>query len=253
MVMCLILFAYRVHEEYQLIVAANRDEFYQRPTAPAHFWKEHPEILAGRDLEKMGTWMGVTTLGRFAALTNYRNPKEITEGKHSRGELVADALKYNGDIEEYMINLAANNHLYPGYNLLAGDSHELYYYSNVGQRLEKLEPGIYGVSNHLLNSSWPKVRKGKEGLLHIINENSAGMIEELFTLLQNADPAPDQDLPSTGVSLEWERMLSPLFIESLHYGTRSSTVMLMSEAKLQYVERVFTKNGTNDQQYTIEL
>ncbi|WP_342043181.1 NRDE family protein [Bacillus sp. OTU2372] len=250
---CLILFAYRVHKEYQLIVAANRDEFYRRPTAPAYFWEDHPEILAGRDLEKMGTWMGVTTSGRFAALTNYRDPKEATEGKRSRGELVADALKYKGNMEEYMQNLEAHNHLYPGYNLLAGDGHDLYYYSNVGGKLEKLAPGIYGVSNHLLNSSWPKVEKGREGLARIISEKNDGMAEALFTLLQNADPAPDEALPSTGVTLEWERLLSPLFIESEHYGTRSSTVMLMTGTKLQYIERVFSKNGENNQQYTIEL
>ena len=249
---CLILFAYCVHEEYKLIVAANRDEIYQRQTAPVHFWEDHPEILAGRDLEKMGTWMGVTTSGRFCALTNYRDPKEATKGKHSRGELVANALKFKGDLEEYMQDLAAHNHLYPGYNLLAGDGHELYYYSNVGQKLEKLKPGIYGVSNHLLNSSWPKVEKGKAGLERIISENNDGMTEELFALLQNADPAPDEDLPSTGVSLDWERLLSPLFIESEHYGTRSSTVMLMTETKLQYVERVFTKDSVNDRHYRIE-
>ena len=251
--MCLILFAYRVHEEYPLIVAANRDEFYRRPTAPAHFWEDHPEILAGRDLEKMGTWMGVTTSGRFAALTNYRNPNETTEGKRSRGELVADALKYKGNIEEYMQHLAAYNYLYPGYNLLAGDGQDLYYYSNVGQKMEKLKPGIYGVSNQLLNSSWPKVEKGKAGLAQIIKEHNNRMTEKLFALLQNADPAPDEALPSTGVTLEWERLLSPLFIESEHYGTRSSTVMFMTGTKLQYIERVYKKNGENNQQYTIEL
>jgi uncharacterized protein with NRDE domain len=253
MVMCLILFAYRVHEEYQLIVAANRDEFYRRPTAPTHFWEDYPEILAGRDLEKLGTWMGVTTSGRFAALTNYRDPKETTEGKRSRGELVTEALKYKGNLEEYMQHLGAHNHLYPGYNLLAGDGNELYYYSNVGQKLEKLEPGIYGVSNHLLNGSWPKVEKGKAGLARIIIEKTDRIPEALFALLQNADPASDEVLPSTGVSLEWERLLSPLFIKSEHYGTRSSTVMLMTETKLHYLERVFSNNNITDQDYTIEL
>src|SRR5687768_4996878 len=107
--MCLILFAYQVHPDYKLIVAANRDEFYQRQTAPAHFWEDDPEILAGRDLEKFGTWMGITKQGRFAALTNYRDPNELTDGKRSRGELVSNALKYNGDIQEYMKSLARNN------------------------------------------------------------------------------------------------------------------------------------------------
>ncbi|WML38043.1 NRDE family protein [Neobacillus sp. OS1-2] len=197
--MCLILFAYQVHPEYKLIVAANRDEFYQRPTAPAHFWEDQPEILAGRDLEKMGTWMGVTASGRFAALTNYRNPRESTDGKHSRGELVADALKYNGDSKDYMKQIVRHKDLFPGYNLLAGDGDELFYYSNIGNKLEKLEPGLYGVSNHLLNSGWPKVQKGKEGLAQIIYGKKEELVEKLFLLLQNTDPAQDESLPKTGV------------------------------------------------------
>lgn len=251
--MCLILFAYKVHPKYKLMVAANRDEFYKRPTAHVHYWEDEPEILAGRDLEKMGTWMGIAKSGRFAALTNYRNPKEDTEGKRSRGEIVAKALQYKGDIKEYMQSLVSNNDSYPGYNLLAGDGDELFYYSNVGQELIKVAPGVYGVSNHLLNSDWPKVQTGKEGLTAILNSNHEDYVEALLTLLQKADQAPDEKLPQTGVSLEWERMLSPMFIKSEHYGTRSSTVLLMDEKEIHYVERVFTFNEVNTQKYTIEL
>lgn len=251
--MCLILFAYHVHPKFKLMVAANRDEFYQRQTAPAAFWEDDPEILAGRDLEKMGTWMGVTKSGRFAALTNYRDPNEVTEGKRSRGELVANALKYNGDIKEYMSSLTTNNEAYPGYNLLAGDGDNLYYYSNVGQELTKVKPGIYGVSNHLLNTEWPKVQAGKTGLADVLNENQGEFVEPLLTLLQKSDRAPDEKLPQTGVSLEWERMLSPMFIKSDYYGTRSSTVLLIGEKDIQYVERVFANNEVNTQKYVIEL
>ncbi|QCJ41003.1 NRDE family protein [Bacillus sp. S3] len=249
--MCLILFAYQVHPVYKLIVAANRDEFHQRPTAPAQFWLDQPEILAGRDLEKMGTWMGVTKTGRFSALTNYRDPLEEREGKRSRGELVADALAYQGKIADYMNTLEINKHQYPGYNLLSGDANELYYYSNVGGELQKLKPGIYGVSNHLLDTEWPKVKKGKTGLADIIGGNRDGLVEQLFSLLKNADPAPDESLPSTGVSLEWERMLSPLFIKSEQYGTRSSTVLLMSDEEIQYVERVFSVDGAEDREFRL--
>jgi uncharacterized protein with NRDE domain len=251
--MCLILFAYKVHPKYKLMVAANRDEFYQRPTAPIRYWEDNPEILAGRDLEKMGTWMGVTKSGWFAALTNYRNPMEVTEGKRSRGELVANALQYNGDIKEYMDSLVRNNDWYPGYNLLAGDGDELYYYSNVGQELIKVAPGIYGVSNHLLNTEWPKVQAGKDGLATILKSNQEDYIEPLLMLLQKADQAPDEKLPQTGVSLELERMLSPMFIKSEGYGTRSSTILLMDEKEIHYVERVFSFNEVNTQKYTIEL
>lgn len=251
--MCLILFAYKVHPVYKLIVAANRDEFYGRPTAPAHYWEDQPDILAGRDLEKMGTWMGVTRAGHFAALTNYRDPKEETEGKRSRGELVADALKHKGNVKDYMQSLVGKQDLYPGYNLLAGDETELYYYSNKGQKLQTVDPGIYGVSNHLLNTEWPKVQKGKEGMSQIINGVQVELVEKLLTMLQNVDLAPDELLPHTGVSLEWERRLSPLFIKSENYGTRSSTVMLMADKAIQYVERVFTKDGISEQQYKIKL
>jgi uncharacterized protein with NRDE domain len=251
--MCLILFAYKVHPVYKLIVAANRDEVYKRETAPAHYWEDHPEILAGRDLEKMGTWMGVTKTGRFAALTNYRNPQEVAEGKRSRGELVADALLYNGNVQEYMKELLEKKDLYPGYNLLAGDQNELYYYSNIGGELQKLEPGIYGVSNHLLNTEWPKVQKGKEQLSKVMHGKQEILIDELFSLLQSADPAPDEMLPKTGVSLEMERMLSPLFISSEHYGTRSSTVMLMDGNVVQYIERVFTKDEVKQQKFTLQI
>ncbi|MDM5329082.1 NRDE family protein [Neobacillus sp. CF12] len=251
--MCLILFAYKVHPKYKLMVAANRDEFYQRPTAPVHYWEDDPEILAGRDLEKLGTWMGVTKTGRFAALTNYRDPKEVTQGKRSRGELVANALQYKGDIKEYMQSLVRNNDTYPGYNLLAGDSDELYYYSNVKKELITVTPGIYGVSNHLLNTTWPKVQTGKEGLAAILDSNQEDLVEPLLTLLQKADQAPDEELPQTGVSLDLERLLSPMFIKSDNYGTRSSTVLLMNEQEIHYVERVFTFNEINTQKYTIEM
>lgn len=251
--MCLIILAYQVHPVYKLIVAANRDEFLQRPTASAHYWEDNPNILAGRDLEKMGTWMGVTTGGRFSALTNYRDPKEVTEGKQSRGELVADALNFKGNLKDYMQDLAGKKDLYPGYNIVAGDRTDLYYYSNRGQELQKLEPGIYGVSNHLLNTEWPKVQKGKEGMSKIIQGEPEDMAEKLLELLQNADQAPDELLPNTGVSFEWERRLSPLFIKSVNYGTRSSTVLLMSEKDIRYVERVYAKENVSDQQYTIDL
>ncbi|KON86333.1 hypothetical protein AF332_05535 [Sporosarcina globispora] len=250
--MCLILFAYKVHPAYKLIVAANRDEFYERPTAPAHFWEDHPAILAGRDLSKMGTWMGVTKNGRFAALTNYRDPSEVAEGKRSRGDLVADFLKGSDLPADFMIMASENRSSYPGYNLLAGNLDELYYYSNVEDRIEQLQPGVYGVSNHVLNTAWPKVKKGKKGLLKLIENASGNLTEDLFTLLQNADPAPDDMLPKTGVSLEWERILSPLFIKSEGYGTRSSTVMLMSEYEIFYRERVHIGDSPQDQEFIIQ-
>ena len=251
--MCLILFAYRVHPIYKLIVAANRDEYYQRPTASAHYWEDYPNILAGRDLEKMGTWMGVNKNGYFAALTNYRDPNESTDGKRTRGELVTKALTYEENIEDYLTSISNAKEMYPGYNLLIGDKDHLYYYSNIENQAKKLQPGVYGLSNGVLSSAWPKVEKGKKELNRIIHLNDVNMIEELFALLKSADPFPDNLLPKTGVSLEWERLLSSLFIKSKDYGTRSSTVLLMSDHQIQYVERSYIENSFHDQTFNFSI
>jgi uncharacterized protein with NRDE domain len=251
--MCLILFAYKAHPKYKLIVAANRDEAYGRATAPADFWEDEPGLLAGRDLEKMGTWMGMTSSGRFAALTNYRNPGENTAGKRTRGELVADFLKGKEHPRAYLQKMSETRTEYPGYNLLAGNLDELFYYSNVGDSLQKIEPGIYGVSNHLLNTNWPKVEHGKEGLARIIAEDHPAMTDQLFSHLENADPAPDHLLPSTGVGLEWERLLSSMFIKSEGYGTRSSTVILMNDKEIFFKERVFAGEIRTEKEFVIKL
>ncbi len=204
---------------------------------------------------KMGTWLGVTTTGRFAALTNYRNPKEESDGKRSRGELVADFLKGIKSPRVYISEAADARESYPGYNLLAGDTNELYYYSNIEDKIRKLEPGIYGVSNHLLNTEWPKVKRGKAGLANILSESDDHLTARLFTLLYNTDPASDDLLPSTGVSLEWERLLSPIYIrsDSYGYGTRSSTVLLMTDEVIWFRERVYPREETKDRQFTINI
>jgi uncharacterized protein with NRDE domain len=257
--MCLILFAFDAHPVYKLIVAANRDESYARPTADADFWNDAPHILAGRDLEKMGTWMGVTTTGRFAALTNYRDPYETTEGKSSRGELVSEFLKGNEPPKSYLEKVSNQDSLYPGYNLLIGSTEELLYYSNKGKQIVKALPGVYGLSNHLLDSNWPKVNTGKAGLERIINDHrdetkgKSELVADLFALLKNADPAPDHMLPETGVGLQLERVLSPLFIKSEGYGTRSSTVCLIGEQEVYYAERIYSDEKTRDREFTIPL
>lgn len=272
--MCLIVFAYQVHEKYKLIVAANRDEFYQRPTAPIHYWEDYPQIVAGRDLEKKGTWMGITDTGRFAALTNYRGTTMFTgtssagvsaeainpESTRSRGELVANFLSGSADPKPYMNQLSEQatssgkvTKTYPGYNLLAGSMNELYYFSNIGKKPTKLSPGIYGLSNDLLDSDWPKVNRGKEGLLKIVEENKVAIegTEGIFKLLQESDQAPDALLPQTGISLEWERILSSMFIRSEGYGTRSSTVLLMSDQDIYIKERTFANEQPIDREFTM--
>lgn len=225
--MCLILLAWRVHPSYPLVVAANRDEFFVRPTAPAAFWQDMPQVLAGRDLDAGGTWMGVTRAGRFAALTNFRDPAQNRGNAPSRGGLVADFLSGDETPEDYLERIAAHGRLCNGYNLLVGDGAILWWSSNVGGEARALGPGVYGVSNHLLDTPWPKVGAGKTALTRALERLPDD--QALFALLQDDGIHPDEHLPQTGVPLDWERLLSSAFVKSPDYGTRSSTVLCVGQ------------------------
>lgn len=221
--MCLIFLAWRAHRDYPLVVAANRDEFFARPTAVAEYWPNAPQVLGGRDLEAGGTWMGVTRTGRFAALTNYRDPAQMRKDRPSRGGLVSGFLESKLTPEAYLEQIADLGRQCNGYNLLLSDGDTLWWSSNVGNHSKALGPGIYGVSNHLLDTPWPKVGAGKSALSTALDElpNEQG----LFDLLRDDLPHPDEHLPQTGVPLEWERLLSAAFVKSPEYGTRSSTIV----------------------------
>ena len=221
--MCLILFAHRVVPGTPLIVAANRDERFDRPAAPAAVWDDHPEILAGRDLSGGGTWLGVSRSGRFAALTNFRDPASHRSEAASRGQLVAEFLQARQSPAAYMYELVPKSRAYNGFNLLAGDAGQLIWFSNAGGEPRLLVPGIYGLCNHLLDTPWPKVQAAKSALsLALAALPDAA---PLFALLRDDTIHPDQSLPRTGVSLEWERLLSAAFVKAPGYGTRSSTVL----------------------------
>ena len=221
--MCLILVAWRVHADYPLVVAANRDEFFARPTAPAAFWKDAPQLLAGRDLEAGGTWMGVTCKGRFAALTNFRDPAQNRSGAPSRGGLVADFLTGDETPQTYLERIATHGSQCNGYNLLVSEGETLWWSSNMGGESRPLQAGVYGVSNHLLDTPWPKVGAGKTALAQALDRLPDD--QALFALLQDDGIHPDEDLPQTGVPLDWERLLSSAFVKSPEYGTRGSTVL----------------------------
>jgi uncharacterized protein with NRDE domain len=237
--MCLILFAYKVHPSYNLILAANRDEFYERPSSAADFWEDAPQVLAGRDLQEGGTWMGIDRAGRFAAITNYRDPASLKNNTPSRGGLVSAYLCGNQSAGDYLARISRQGQLYNGYNLIVGDRNELLTYSNRGER-QKLNPGIYGLSNHLLNTPWPKVLRGKKLLAATLNKKGAELEEALFALLADRKIPADDKLPDTGIGLEWERMLSSIFIESPVYGTRSSTILLIGKnGRIKFVEKVY--------------
>lgn len=226
--MCLILLGWQAHPDFPLVVAANRDEFFARPTAAAGFWPKAPNVLAGQDLQAGGTWMGTTRDGRFAALTNYRAPEHHRADAPSRGPLVSRFIAGNQSPEAYLDVLRRDPLDYNGFNLLVGDRHSLYWYSNVSREVHALAPGVYGLSNELLDTPWPKVRAAKSDLsraLQALPDETA-----LLHLLRDDTIYPDEALPRTGVSLELERMLSAAFIKSAEgrYGTRSSTVLLRS-------------------------
>jgi uncharacterized protein with NRDE domain len=236
--MCLILVAWRVHPDYPLVVAANRDEFFARPTAPAAFWKDAPQVLAGRDLEAGGTWMGITRGRRFAALTNFRDPAQMRKDAPSRGRLVADFLTGNDAPQAYLEGIAGYGGCCNGYNLLVGDGEALWWASNMGGEPRKLEPGMYGVSNHLLDTPWPKVGAGKTALAAAIDRLPDD--QALFELLRDEGIHPDDALPKTGVPLEWERLLSSAFVKSPGYGTRGSTLLCVDrEAWIAFDEQTW--------------
>ena len=252
--MCIILLAYKSHPVYPLVLAANRDEFYERPTAVAHFWEDAAGLLGGRDLERGGTWLGVTEAGRIAAITNFREPGQRVSDAPSRGRLVSDFLRSHETPQAYLERLATDAAPYNGFNLILGDSQSFYYYSNRGPAPRALAPGLYGVSNHLLDTPWPKMAKGKRALAEILASDDALHPDAIFRLLADPSRADDAFLPDTGVGLEIERYLSPLFITSPVYGTRSSTVLLADqEGRMTFIERTFTRGSDHWDEAVYEL
>lgn len=218
--MCLIVVGWQVAGQYPLVVAANRDEFYARPTALAARWPEAPQVIGGLDLEAGGTWLGMTDTGRFAAVTNVRQPGQPA-GRISRGQLTKDFLLGQASALTYAQSIQGDD--YAGFNLLLADGSELVYYSNRDGSPRTLPPGIYGLSNRSLDSPWPKLIKAREGFARAL---PALPDEQAFLrILADDEIVPDAELPATGLPLEWERLLSAIFVRSTTYGTRASTVL----------------------------
>ena len=253
--MCLIFFAYKQRNDFPLILAANRDEYYARPTAPLAFWEEAPEVLAGRDLSKGGTWLGVTRGGRFAAVTNFRDANQSHQDSQSRGLLASAYLCGSDPPLVYLESLQTRAHQFSGFNLLVGDCHELLYFSNREMKITRLDPGVYGLSNRQLNTPWPTVERGKRMFQAEINRHTI-QTEFIFNILADRQQPADDCLPHTGVGLEWERILSSIFISSNEYGTRSSTILLLTEnATVTMIERLYLdcQNDTQTSEYVFKL
>jgi uncharacterized protein with NRDE domain len=228
--MCLLLLAVQEHPHYKLVLA----------TAPAAFWDEVPHLLAGKDLRAGGTWLGITKQGRIAAITNYRDPATNKTNAPSRGKLVTGFLLGQESPKHFLEGLAQEKDRYNGFNLIIGDNDQLYWFSNRADGAHKLSSGVYGLSNRLLDTPWPKVTRSKDAMARLISEQESLSQDGLFHLLRDRTVAGDNQLPDTGVGTAWERILSPIFITSPTYGTRSSTIILIDQQNfITFTEKTF--------------
>ncbi len=246
--MCLVVIAYEHHPRYRLVLAANRDEFHQRPTEYAQWWQDQPGILAGRDLEAGGTWLGVTRSGRLALVTNFREPGKREAGKRSRGELVSHFLIDDRPATEFAAELSGEIDNYSGFNLLIFDGEGFLYLSNRGDYQQILQPGIHGLSNHRLNTPWPKVEKTQQRFTDALVPDDIDQ-NKLFSIIGDKRPFDDKVLPDTGIGSNLEKLLSAPFIISPDYGTRCSTLVLWDKSgDIHFIERSFSSAGKMEQE-----
>lgn len=243
--MCLILLAAQAHPRFPLIIAANRDEAYARPSSVAEFWAEHPGVFAGRDLEHGGTWLGLSREGRFTAVTNYRQGSPRVRAARSRGELTRNFLTGEVPPDIYVRGIEARGPVdYNGFSLICGTPQELWFYSNRGAGAERINPGVHGLSNHLLDEPWPKVTRGIAELSALLSADESVLTTRLLDLIADHGPAPDHLLPATGIELARERALSASFIAGEAYGTRASTVVLVERSgETLFIERTYGAGG----------
>lgn len=243
--MCLLAIAFNYRPDTPLAVCSNRDEFYQRPTLPMHWWQDKP-VLAGRDEQEGGTWMGLSRTGRFAAVTNFREfskPGFHEARPKSRGNLVTDFLCSGASAQSWADSVLVDFDLYGGFNLLIYDGRQLLYLNNFNNQVRNLEPGIYALSNHLLDSPWPKVDYAREQLVQTLDKprSDQQMLGDLLSLLEKNQTYPDHLLPNTGVPADWEKRLSSAFIVAEDYGTLASTSIVLSNSGNHIAEQTFIK------------
>ena len=243
--MCLILFAWKMRKDMPLLVAANRDEWHRRPAAKATWWPTHPNILAGQDRQARGTWLGVTRTGKFAAITNFREPTPLKTGAPSRGELVLNYLREQKSPREYLDELTTQAGDYNGFNLLLADEKDMFCYSSVDNEIEVVAPGVHGLSNRALDTPWPKVVLGRGNMGAALEQKVSvdAPPERLLAILSDDTKAADSALPTTGVGLDWERKLSPALIVSEDYGTRCSTIFMAGTQSSTFAEHTRDATG----------
>lgn len=244
--MCLIAFGWRAHPDYRLVLAANRDEFHRRPSQALHWWPDEPDLLAGRDLQAGGTWLAAHRSGRFATVTNYRDPPKFAKKRRSRGELVTSFVSGDADAESFSRSIVGED--YAGFSLLVADENEMFCVSNRGDEPVRLAPGIYGLSNASLDTPWSKVVRSRDALRSLaasdaINESA------LFRIMADRTLAPPADIEAGHLPFELARALTAAFIVSPEYGTRCSTALLWSNAgKIMLSERRFDASGQSSGQ-----
>ncbi len=242
--MCLIVFAWRMHADLPFVVAANRDEWRDRPAASAHWWPDAPGVLAGRDLQAGGTWLGATRAGRFGAITNFRDPAERDSSAPSRGALLVDYFQGHAGPREYLLSLRERAERYNAFNLLLADEDSLYYYGSREGRVVEVPPGVHALSNHLLDEPWPKVERARALLAAHLPNAQTSDVQTMFDLLADSATVPDTSLPDTGVGIEWERTLATILIRGERYGTRCSTVLMRNrEGQVNFEERTLGIEG----------
>jgi uncharacterized protein with NRDE domain len=246
--MCLAVFSYKQDDEYPLIFASNRDEFYERPAQPATFWYDAPSVLAGRDLKAGGTWMGITKEYKFASLTNYRDLTNIKKNAPSRGDIVPEFLTSAKNAPDFLEDLKPRAGQYNGFNLIAGTIDDLWYFNNQDCEIVQVKPGIHTISNAFLNTPWPKTEKAQNLFTDVLSNGGADD-SGIFGLLRDEERFPLHRLPSTGLSPEMEQVVSSIFISSENYGTRCSTIVKASrENTTRFVERTYNpESGEVDQ------
>ena len=251
--MCLLFVAVGVHPAHRLVLAGNRDEAHARPTAPLGRWTDAPAVIAGRDLEAGGTWLGVTDAGRWATVTNVRDPASVRSDARSRGALVADFLRGSEAPEAYASRVQDEAAAFNGFNLLVGAGADVWYASSRRERAERLEAGVYGLSNDALDTPWPKLVRGRDAFAKALRGGRVSA-DRLLSMLHDETLAADTDLPDTGVGLALERILSPMFIRGDRYGTRASTALVLDRHGGGWIaEKTWGPNGTPGSLTRIDL
>lgn len=254
--MCILFLAKNCHPDYPLIITANRDEYFERPTQASHFWDDDSDLLAGRDLQAGGTWMGLNRQRQLAALTNLRLPHLVKEGAKSRGDIVKKCLQL--DSAHLTDWLTQQTTAYNPFNVVWGDQHNLYTFDNVKRRYQTLEDGFHSISNGYMDDYWVKMSRGVQQLQHYLSQTNDVVIDELAELMRNKAQADDYDLPNTQIPYTYEKALSSIFIPATSfekgvYGTRSTTIVLFTKDQIDWCEYSYDRSGkvTITQSYTL--